>query len=304
MKSVFISILTLTLAGTTVAQNQQPLEKTDSPLLFQFGVFADAQYAQKNTVGKRHYSQSLLKLSQCLQDFNESKLAFVVNLGDIIDGNGTASHQELRQMVAVCNESKAPIKHVIGNHCLEVEQLILLKELGLSKSYYTLHEQGWTFLVLNSMEVSVKSPANSIASEEAKNIIRKNPALPLYNGALGASQYAWLKNQLNEAAQAGSKVAIFCHQPVYLGASTQAHLLWDSPDILKLLHQYPVVKAWVNGHDHAGGYAWHQGIHHLTLPGMVETAPGSNCYAIIQVYPDRLMVIGKGMTPSRELLCP
>jgi putative lipase involved disintegration of autophagic bodies len=74
--------------------------------------------------------------------------------------------------------------------------------------------------------------------------------------------------------------------------------------VLNLLKQYPAVKAWINGHDHAGGYAFYQGIHHLTLPGMVESAPGNNCYAIIQVYPDRLVIEGKGTTASRNLACP
>ena len=293
--------LFITTSGAVYSEIQHNQESTKP--LFQFGIFADAQFANKNTVGKRNYSLGDDKLKECIAELNQQQIEFNVNLGDLIDGNGFNSLKELKQMLTICQESRAPIKHVIGNHCLEVDENSLLRELGLTESYYAFSYSGWLFVILNSMEVSIKSPHNSVRSQEAKKINEKIRGLPSYNGALGKKQIAWLKDQLEGAEHTKAKVVIFCHQPVHVAASNVAHILWDSQEVLNLLNQYTAVKVWMNGHDHAGGYTFDKGIHHITFPGMVETVPGNNCYAIVQVFSDRLKIEGRGTMRSMNLLC-
>lgn len=41
--------------------------------------------------------------------------------------------------------------------------------------------------------------------------------------------------------------------------------------VLELIGSYRCVKAWLNGHNHAGAYAEYQGIHFITFNGMVDT---------------------------------
>jgi hypothetical protein len=60
------------------------------------------------------------------------------------------------------------------------------------------------------------------------------------------------------------------------------------------------VVAYFAGHDHAGGYAFRDGIHHVTIKGMVE-APIRNAYAVIEVSPTTLLKTGFGKEPSREM---
>ena len=54
------------------------------------------------------------------------------------------------------------------------------------------------------------------------------------------------------------------------------------------------------GHDHAGGYTMRNGVHHITIKGMVE-APDKNAYAFIELHPDYLRVVGVGAESSRHL---
>jgi hypothetical protein len=59
------------------------------------------------------------------------------------------------------------------------------------------------------------------------------------------------------------------------------------------------VKAYINGHNHKGKYGQKNGIHYLTLKGMVETE--SNAYSIIGIFQDRIKVIGYGRETDRVL---
>ena len=54
-----------------------------------------------------------------------------------------------------------------------------------------------------------------------------------------------------------------------------------------------------NWADHNGGYAFKDGLHHVTLKAMLTHSP--NAYAIVEVYFDKLKEIGFGKEPSREL---
>ena len=59
--------------------------------------------------------------------------------------------------------------------------------------------------------------------------------------------------------------------------------------------------AWFAGHYHKGGYTLENGIHHVTVPGMVEAPADKNAYGVVDVYPDRLELRGVGTVPSRTL---
>ena len=81
----------------------------------EFGIIADTQYAEKDNLGARNYRDSILRLEECVVDFNNRELAFVIQLGDIIDGGDNAA-EELERAVAVHNRLKAVKYHVLGNH--------------------------------------------------------------------------------------------------------------------------------------------------------------------------------------------
>lgn len=273
---------------------------TNQPL-FRFGVVADVQYADKEPQGKRRYRAALGKLRACVAEFNRQDLAFVVNLGDAIDGHGAASAAELADVAGVFAQLKAPVRHAIGNHCLEVDRPTLMRTLKLKSSYYEFEVRDWRFIVLDGMDVSVKAPKGSEPALQAQQYLARSPSLPTYNGALGPGQLAWLKQQLAEARQRRQKAVVFCHHPSLPAASVAGLTLWNAVEVESAMASAGCVVAYIAGHDHQGWHVQGHGIHHLTLQGMVDAPDDANAYAVIEVFADRLAVRGVGAVPNRVL---
>ena len=53
----------------------------------EFGLVPDAQYCDCDTSGTRYYRNSLEKLQEATQTFNEENVDFTVQTGDLIDRN-------------------------------------------------------------------------------------------------------------------------------------------------------------------------------------------------------------------------
>jgi manganese-dependent ADP-ribose/CDP-alcohol diphosphatase len=121
-----------------------------------------------------------------------------------------------------------------------------------------------------------------------------------WDGAVGDEQRAWLRGVLRKAQQAGERAILFCHHPALRESSTPAHLLWDHEEVVKVVDEFPNVAAFMNGHDHNGGYAARRGVHYVTFPGMVESGAATS-YTLVDVYRDRLELRGTGSAPSRTL---
>jgi hypothetical protein len=262
--------------------------------VLRFGLVADVQYADKPTQGARRYAESKAKLAACVADLAQQELGFVVSLGDLIDGHGASSGDELRLMLAAFEPLTAPVHHVIGNHCLSVPRPALMQALGRLSGYYAFRDRGWRFIVLDAMDVSANGSAGPEEAALAKGYLARKPAPPAYNGAIGPAHMAWLRSQLAGAKRLGERVIGFCHMPTLAAASNPGLLLWNHAEVLAELEQAGCVAAWIAGHDHRGGYARRAGIHHLTLPGMVEAPADGNAYAVIELHPDRLVVQGRG----------
>lgn len=275
-------------------------EQPDPPF-FRFGLVADVQYANKPPRGKRNYSESADRLRACVADFNQRGLAFVANLGDSIDGDGAKSAVDMTLIAGIFQQLTCPVRHVIGNHCLNLPRPVLLKTLGLKSPYYEFSRERWRFLVLDGMDVSPKSPEGSKQEQEAKSFLAKNPKANKYAGAIGEDQMAWMRDQLVDAARQKQRVILFCHQPILAAASSRGATLWNAAEVEATLVQSGCVVAWINGHDHKGGYAFANGIHHLTVEGMIESPKGAGNYAIASVFATRIAIEGKGLMSSREL---
>ena len=67
------------------------------------------------------------------------------------------------------------------------------------------------------------------------------------------------------------------------------------------INQYEVVFACFAGHDHAGGYVFDNGIHHVTFNGMVES-PDNNAYALVEFYDGVIRIRGFRDQPSHDLM--
>ncbi len=63
-----------------------------------------------------------------------------------------------------------------------------------------------------------------------------------------------------------------------------------------------VVVASMAGHAHQNGYVldpW--GIHHLVFPAILETPPGRDCFGHVELYADRLELVGVDTMMSLSL---
>lgn len=287
------------MISLTPAAFAEPIDPA-APLL-RIGLIADVQYADKDTAGNRRYRQAAEKLRAAVADFAGQKLDFVVDLGDLIDGHGTQSMAEMQQMLALYATLKVPVHHVVGNHDLLIGRAALLCAFGLSNGYYEWRAAGWRFIALDTMEISTLGPLGPEEKALAQEWLARHPDLQTYNGALTARQLAWLADRLEDARRCGERVIIFSHLPSSIAASNRSIVPWNHEKLEAVIATPGCVAAYVAGHHHAGGYAYHQGTHHLTMPGLVEAPEDSNTYAVLEVYPDRLLLKGVGTVADRVM---
>ncbi len=265
------------------------------------GVFADCQYCDCETAGSRFYRNSLYKLDECIQQFNENeKLTFVVGLGDLIDRD----FDSFDGVNTILEHSNHTVYQVVGNHDLAVEKTRLEQvpaKLNLNQTWYSVTEQDWLFIFLNGNDITVHSNNNETVNK-AKEIIEKlkNKNKPNYhewNGGIDPEQLKWLEEELQKADDSKRKVAVFCHYPLL---PFEAHALWNSEEVLAVLAEYNCVKLYMNGHNHAGNYAFQHGIHFVNLKGMIETE-SENAFSEVTFLDKKIEIQGFGREENREL---
>lgn len=261
----------------------------DTPL-FRFGAMADCQHADQPDAGARLYRQSPAKLEVAVADYNSRDLAYVVHLGDFIDRDW-ASFETLTPITA---KLQHPLYHVLGNHDFSVadeKKALVAERLGLKARYYDFSVAQWRFIVVDGNDLSLHGwSKDSPRYAESKRLQKEMYAdKPAWNGGVGTEQLAWIEETIKAATEAGESVVLYCHFPIY---PEDIHNLWNADEIVATLQKYPAVKAWINGHNHTGNYGEKNGIHFLTLKGMVDTE--ENSYAFVNVFPDRIEVEGVG----------
>lgn len=265
------------------------------------GVFADCQYCDCETAGERYYRNSLVKLTDCISEFNKDfEIDFVVGLGDLID----CDFSSFEKVNSILKDSKKKIFQVVGNHDLSVDNDFFYKvpgQLNLSETYYSFNKNGWQFIFLNGNDITFQS-TNQEVVEQAEKMVSKliaenKPNGYKWNGGMSEKQIEWMKFQLDAAKNSNYKVVLFCHYPLL---PYGAHTLWNRDEILPILDKYDCVKAWINGHNHAGNYVTQNGIHFITFKGMVDTET-ENSFAIVSLSENKIEINGFGRELDRSL---
>jgi manganese-dependent ADP-ribose/CDP-alcohol diphosphatase len=296
---VTTAVLSLTLFTTLVGANSVAEAKSDKKATFQFGLVADPQYCDCEPKGTRYYRDSLDKLTEAVETFNQHDLTFTISLGDLIDRNVSS----FSDILPIYNQANGPKYHVLGNHDFPVTTNEVVEKLGMSNQYYDFSHKGWRFVVLDTNDLSTyANPKDSEKYQEAQNIyevLKWSGAVnaQTWNGGVGSEQMAWLRNVLSDAAQNNEKVVVFSHMPIY---PENAHNAWNDEALINVLESAGNVVAYFNGHNHAGNFSKKNGIYYMNFHGMVETAD-SNAYSIVRVFPDRLEIDGYGRESDRIL---
>ena len=268
------------------------------PTPFTFGAIADCQYCDGDTGGVRFYRNSPAKLQAAVDHLNTMDLEFTVHLGDFIDRD----YASFDVVGPIYKQLKMPGYHVLGNHDFSVaddKKAIVHRRLGMPSRYYDFMVHGWRFIALDGNDISFQACAEGSPEYAAvdKYYADNKIESPKWNGAIGPEQLKWLRGVLDDATARGESAVLMAHFPVF---PENVHNLWNAAEILQIIDAYPCVKAYLNGHNHAGNYGERDGVHFVTFKGMVDTE--ENSYATVTVTPEELHIQGFGREEDRTLV--
>ena len=287
---VFISFL-LFSSSVSIAQS------------LKIGLIADCQYCDcdYNKKWDNDYRKSISRLETSVSTFNNSPTQLTFHLGDFIDRNFSS----FNTINPIYESLTMPHYHLLGNHDFNVKDSLkpqVLDQLQLTNPYYVVNKNDWTFIVLDGTDISLYNSIDIGNIQRADSIRNyylnqgRTQALP-WNGAIGNAQLDWLDKELTRADKNLKKVIVLCHFPVLpLGDAN----LWNDIEVIQTLEKHQSVKAYINGHHHPGNYTIQNGIHYLTLVGMVKSK-NHNSFAEIELKRNKIIVKGFGLEPNRVL---
>ncbi|CAM6086523.1 unnamed protein product [Calypogeia fissa] len=303
--------------------------------LFSFGVITDVQYADipdgASFLGTpRFYRHALEVLNRAVANWNQlGRVIFAIHFGDLVDGlSKDESHVAFDKVLAGFNAFHGgSVYHMIGNHCLynlprvELNQLLKIPPSPDERSYYEFSPYpGFRFVVLDGYDISVLGwPEEHPKAQMAIRLLDKinpnedkNSPIGLkgdmarfvkFNGGLGNDQLSWLDHVLHTASLANEKTIVCCHLPLHPATlESPSALCWNYVDVLVTLQKYSCVVACLSGHAHTGGYTIDShGIHYVVLEAVLECPPEEDAFGVIDVFPDRLSLAGRGRMTSRDM---
>lgn len=244
-------------------------EKTDDAL--RIGLITDLHYADKPDAGKRHYRESIQKLSEASRKFREERVAFVVELGDLIDSAPTVEG-ELGYLKTINGQFAELVPnryYVLGNHCVEnLTKSEFLAEVGQERSWFSFDRADCHFVFLDACFRKDSVPYGR------KNADWKDAFIP-------REEMEWLKQDLHAAHKPS---IVFVHQRLDLD---NHYAPANAADIRTILEDSGKVSAVFQGHSHANDYREINGIHYCTLVAMIEgAAPENNGYSVLDIHSD------------------
>lgn len=297
--------------------------KCNNKTMIKLGLIADVQYCDcedgmdYSKTRKRYYRNSLEILDHSLNFFKSEECFNILQLGDLIDGKCKElgiTNEALNAIGKRFEEDKFEVFHVIGNH--ELYNLSRRKYcdsfMGNSLKKYRNCETELNYykvdltpkvclIILDTYEISVLGERTSVEGENnyltAKKIIlehNKNenwndsyglqmPRFVAYNGAVGQTQLKWLEEQLKECTIKDKIVIVAGHIPLLIQESDKSTMMWNSEELIDILHRYTCVKAYLCGHNHVGHILKSDTFIHITMPAILESPLSDVPYGILQI---------------------
>lgn len=274
-------------------------EAPDQPILT-FGLLTDVQYADAEPNGERHYRESVGKLKTAVEWLAQQKLPFTLHLGDFIDRD----FKSFDAVLPLLGGLGHPVRHLLGNHDYDVadgEKGLVTAKLGMPGDTYSFVSGGVRFVMLDTNDVSVYKHAEGSPEDKAAEAVlakleaEKIAGAKKWNGGLSEKQLAWLDGELTAADKAGEPVILCGHHPLL---PAEMHQAWNADDVTALIDRHPCVRAYFNGHNHAGVDVVRKGVPYITFKSVLHE-PGVNSYSVIRLFADRLEIVGNGREQSR-----
>ncbi|GJM63024.1 metallophosphoesterase family protein [Persicobacter diffluens] len=263
---------------------------------FRFGLLTDTHYADREAVGNRCYRASLQRMEDFVQSMNQEEVNFVMHLGDFKDEapepTVASTLNYLRTLEAAYGKFHGPRYHAVGNHDVDsiskAQFLAAVENTGIPKykSYYSFDSGGWHFIVLDGNY-----------DREGKDHHKGDFDWQDVN--LPAPEFVWLMNDLKENHL---PTIIFSHHLLHEVQHQYQYHLNNAAEVRHLLEKFGNVKAVFQGHLHQNVYQQINGIHYLTLPGMVdECGKEKTSYALVELTDDKIVIEGVGHQQARVL---
>ena len=314
------------------------LERVNQKPLFTIGLFADAQFADKENgrYGSRnkYFRDAKIRLQKCLEEFSENaeKLTCVINLGDLYDGYNDddpehlyfrdqskwpeeikeRNSKEFEEMVEIIRMSLLKdlrLVSVLGNHDMAVTREVFKAKMNIKEDYYKVElPRNWVLLCLDTTDMNPRYvEENSEAWKEGQAWLaskteefKKRNAKP-WSGGIAGQQFEWLKNQDDLAEKGGKKVIVCSHNALAPGSAREGMVAWNADAISAYFEsKSETVKICVAGHDHPGGYIQRGNVHYCTIEAMLEADCGTS-YGYLEVYEHECILRGIGACKSRRM---
>ncbi len=278
-------------------------EDAAAPLV-SFGLITDVQYADTEPQGERHYRESIPKLKTAVEDLAKQKLSFTLHLGDLIDHDFVS----FAAVLPVFGGLGHPAHFLLGNHeygVKDAQKPQVPATLGMECDYYAFSHSGVRFVMLDTNDVSsYKYPKGSAEDLAAAAVMAKqsapgsNKPQP-WNGGVSAAQLTWLEKELAAADAAKEPVIVCGHHPL---RSEDGNQVTNSGEVLEVIGRHPCVRACFSGHNHGGGDTTTQeGVPCITFKSLLNV-PEVTAYAVVRLFPDRLVIEGRGREKSRVIM--
>ncbi len=252
------------------------------PNTARFGIITDAHYANRQ-YSNRFCSESLDKITECVDLMNKQEVNFLIELGDFKDQDDPPVEANtityLQAAEAALQRFTGATYHVLGNHDMDSisksQFLAHVENTGIASdaSYYSFDVNGLHFVVLDVNYTS------SGAAYDHGNYSWTDALIP-------PAELSWLRQDLDSAK---GPVIVFVHQ---LLDGTGSYYVGNAAAVRQILEACGKVLAVFQGHHHTGAYSQLRGIHYYTLKAVVEgSGPQNNAYAIVEVHPDRSITV-------------
>ncbi|MBQ5808111.1 MAG: metallophosphoesterase [Tidjanibacter sp.] len=264
-----------------------------------FGVLTDTHYSDREVGGTRHYRDSLQKMLEAIDEFNRAEVDFIIELGDMKDMPKSADPAktlaDLDRIEAIFREFDGATYHALGNHdmdCISKEEFLAhTTNTGRAKgkSYYSFAARGVRCIVLDANFNADLTP-----------YCRGN--FKWTSAQIPPQQLEWLEAEL--AAHSNQPTLIFLHQLLdHFSGVNKNVCVSNAAEVVAIIERHPQVLAVFQGHHHPGHYSHRNGIHYVTLNGMIEkAAPAHNSFAIVELSPSgEITITGFRDCPSRKL---
>lgn len=274
-RRAFLQSGALVLAGLAAGPRLFAGEPGRTPKL-RLGLVTDIHYAEKPTRINRYYRESLTKLREAVDVFNDAEPDFVAQLGDLIDAGGSLEQElaHLRGVEAVLDRLACDRRYVLGNHCVDgLTKEEFVDHTTLTTTHQAFSAGGVCFITLDSCYRADGEPYGR------GNFDWTDANIP-------ADQLDWLARELRAS---GEPVVILAHQRLDEAGDYSVR---NAPAVREVLEAAGNVLAVFQGHYHREDYQQIAGIHYCTQVALVEgSGEANNAYSLLSIYDDTSMRI-------------